>query len=334
MKISAYTTCRNAISMGYPIEQSVRSMLGFADEVIVYDFGSTDGTKEVVKALWGIQPYKLLFVEGPPIDVTSPRFAAIADGRQKAIARSICTGDTLVQFDIDEIIGDGCESDMRRVCQEIYHSGKHDCVFPIPIIEYWGQNGKVRCDIPFFKPRISFNNKLITHGVPRFSMRYDEAGRVFSSASDSCDYINTENLDPVSVNFSFINRLFEHSRTAFFNHEIDKQTFLMYLNGYMLRQEGFNFKLPLVHHYSWRDIDRKIRNYRDYWGRFWSSLFDEKEGEQNFFFGKPWSEVSEDEIVYMAKRLEDETAGWIFHRPIDWEIAKTFPFFNISELKT
>ena len=45
-KISGYTTTYNCISQKYPYEQSINSMLGFCEEVIVMDGGSTDGTFE------------------------------------------------------------------------------------------------------------------------------------------------------------------------------------------------------------------------------------------------------------------------------------------------
>ena len=36
------------------------------------------------------------------------------------------------------------------------------------------------------------------------------------------------------------------------------------------------------------------------------------------FFGKPWSEVTDQEIEDLSKRLASEMGGWIFHSPVDF----------------
>ena len=79
-------------------------------------------------------------------------------------------------------------------------------------------------------------------------------------------------------------------------------------------------ELPTVHHYSWFDIKRKIYNYRDFWSKFHASLYNgkvEDTAENNKFFDKPWSEVSEKEIVNMAETLDNRFGGWIFHSRVD-----------------
>ena len=32
--------------------------------------------------------------------------------------------------------------------------------------------------------------------------------------------------------------------------------------------------MPCIHHYSWFDLNRKIRTYRDYSSQHWQSLYD------------------------------------------------------------
>ena len=60
-------------------------------------------------------------------------------------------------------------------------------------------------------------------------------------------------------------------------------------------QEWFNRAvemLPSIYHYSWFDLERKIRTYRDYWSQHWQSLYNipqEDTAENNMFFDKPWS---------------------------------------------
>jgi hypothetical protein len=79
--------------------------------------------------------------------------------------------------------------------------------------------------------------------------------------------------------------------------------------------------LPGVYHYSWFNISRKIKTYKEYWTRHWQSIYNIKQddtAENNMFFDKKWSDVPELEIDELAVRLEKEMGGWIFHKKIDW----------------
>ena len=79
--------------------------------------------------------------------------------------------------------------------------------------------------------------------------------------------------------------------------------------------------LPSVHHYSWFNLPRKIKTYRDYWSQHWQSLYNipqDDTAENNMFFQKPWSEVSDEDIESLSTRLKNEIGGWIFHSPVDF----------------
>ena len=76
-----------------------------------------------------------------------------------------------------------------------------------------------------------------------------------------------------------------------------------------------------VYHYSWFKLDRKIRTYRDYWSSHWKSLYNieqEDTVENNMFFNKPWSEVTESDIDELSQKLSSEMGGWIFHSKVDF----------------
>lgn len=329
IKISAYTKLRNGVSMGYPFVESITSMSHFADEIVVVDNGSTDGTKARLEELaTEIDKIKLIHQDDVP-DETQKRFGIVQDGEQKAFARSKCSGDVLFQFDCDEVI-DETDSDKVINCCHYVAQANSDRAYCLPIVEYWGRSGKIRCDIPFFKPRISMNGKGITHGIPSSCRKVDIDGNIYSSTSDGCDYISADSFDGIPLDISFINVLFEKARSAYFAGAVDKNTFLNIAETFMLNSASM--EIPLIHHYSWFNLNRKIKNYRDYWGKHWSSVFDDKQGEQNFFFEKSWSNVSEAEIKSLAKKLEDETAGWIFHKPIDFKLAKEYRYVYAEEL--
>jgi hypothetical protein len=78
-------------------------------------------------------------------------------------------------------------------------------------------------------------------------------------------------------------------------------------------------QLPGVHHYSWFNIERKIKNYRTFWTTFWPAMYNETRDEKNnpMFPGLTWEEVTEDMTKQKAIELEQGTGGHIFHRPWD-----------------
>ena len=90
--------------------------------------------------------------------------------------------------------------------------------------------------------------------------------------------------------------------------------------------------LPSVIHYSWYDIERKIRTYKNYWSRHWQSLYDIQQDdipENNMFFDKAWSDVTEEDISTMAGKLESEMGGWIFHSRVDF--SRPTPSLRVEE---
>ena len=80
--------------------------------------------------------------------------------------------------------------------------------------------------------------------------------------------------------------------------------------------------MPTLHHYSWYSIKRKINDYKLLWGKHWNELFgvnSDDTSENNIMFNKPWSEVTEADMIELAIKYESELGGWVFHNPVDWK---------------
>jgi predicted SpoU family rRNA methylase len=185
----------------------------------------------------------------------------------------------------------------------------------LPVVEYWGGYEKIRVDVNPWKWRLSKNKEYITHGIPSHLREYDEDGKLFSKqGSDGCDYIRTDNCAPVPCG-NFYNQDLHTLRVDALNG--DQESLIAY-------QESINDIIetyPGVFHYSWFNLERKINTYKNYWSRHWQSMYNieqEDTAENNMFFDKPWSEVSEDEIKHLAAELKHRMGGWIFHSKINF----------------
>ena len=309
-KLSGYTTTLNCLSQGYPIEKCVRSLLELCDEVIVVDGGSDDGTLEKLNEL--SKEFENLFIFENVIDMEHPRFA-VEDGRQKAYARSKCTGDFCWQQDADEII---LSHDSQKVRQLIRAFPSAVDLISLPIVEFWGGYEKVRLDVNPWKWRLSRNRDNIIHGIPGPLRKYDENGNLYASpGTDGCDYIDSKSHDAIA-HVSFYNEQAHELRV----HALQGNT-----DALGVYQEWFQRNielLPTVYHYSWFDLPRKIRIYRDYWSSHWQSLYDipqDDTAKNNMFFQRPWADVSEDDIDELALLLKEKMGGWIFHAPVDFD---------------
>jgi len=322
--ISGYTTTYNCIDQEYPFKESITSMLGFCDEVVVVDGGSSDGTYETLLNM--CQEDSRIKVVLNKRDWSDERFA-VFDGEQKAVARSNCTSEWCWQQDSDEIVH---EDDYKKVQNIIKMSPKFYDLVALPVIEYWGSSEKVRMDINPWKWRLSRNKDYITHGIPASLRRFDDFGRLYASqGTDGCDYINKETYNVIPfVNF--------YTQEA---HNVKQSAMMGNKEASEIYENWFNNVInyfPSVFHYSWYDLERKIKTYKNFWTKHWQSLYNIKQEdtpENNMFFDKKWSDVSESEIKSLAEKLGNEMGGWIFHSKIDWSRKTPWMYTERKEPK-
>lgn len=317
--ISGYTQTYNVMKSAYPWRESINSLLGFCDEVIILDGGSDDGTYEELQK-WAAEDTRLV-VKQLKRDWNGKRFA-LYDGQQKAAARTLCNKEWCWQVDVDEVVH---ESDYDKVKILLRQIPKPVKMLALPVIEYWGGSEKARVDINPWKSRLSRNDTHITHGVPTDHRRHDNDGNLFSLGSDGCDYIHADSYQPIpSTNFYTP----ELHKVRIQSMNGDKESLIVY-EDYINKVVD---QLPGVHHYSWFDLKRKVLSYKNYWSKHWASLYNkdiEDVAENNMFFNKPWSEVTNQEIEDIVVRMKKEMGGWIFHDRINFK--KPTPWMKIHK---
>lgn len=307
--ISGYTTTLNCIDQDYPFEESIMSLFGFCDQVVVVDGGSIDGTWERLQEL--SRDNRQLLIHQQSRDWNHPRFA-VFDGLQKALARALCTSGFCWQQDSDEIVH---EDDYDKIKNLINEIPKNVDIIALPVIEYWGGKDKIRIDVNPWKWRLSRNKPHITHGIPRELRKFDKKGEIFSlPGTDGCDYIRSDTFDRVDF-ANFYDETGHNMRIKALSGDSES------LTAYQQWLDNVLKILPAVHHYSWFDIERKIKTYKTYWSTHWQSLYDIKQEdtvENNMFFDKTWKDVTDDDIKSLADRLKTEMGGWIFHEKLDF----------------
>jgi glycosyltransferase involved in cell wall biosynthesis len=317
--ISGYTTVYNAASQEYPFVECIESMLQFCDEVCVVDGGSTDGTWEMISGMAAVNPQ--IKVKQIERDWQHPRFG-VFDGMQKAEARMMCTGEYCWQMDCDEIVH---EEDAEKIVTMCRKFPKNVDLISLPVIEYWGGEHKVRVDIQPWKWRLSRNKPNITHGIPADARRIDENGDLYAAYGDGCDMIDSSSYERIP-HLSFYTKEAEVTRHAALNGNQEA------LKAYQVWFNSAISQLPGVYHYSWFDIERKIKLYKKFWTRHWESLSGKKyedTADTNMMFDVPWSEVTDEMITSRAKELADKLGGWIWHKK--WNGTAVTPYMTIEK---
>jgi glycosyltransferase involved in cell wall biosynthesis len=288
--ISAYTTTYNCLEMEYPFEQCIESLFGFADEIVVVDAGSTDGTLERLESI-AKRESRFKFVVSA-VDFSHPRWAIYQDGYLKAKARNLCTAEYCWQIDSDEIVPSESYDKIWRLPELL--SGFQ--LVMLPMVEFWGSFERIRGDFFAWKPRFSVNDPRITHGIPESRRLYDTSGHEYPKpyVSDSCNYMYSDTGGDVSMNMPLP---ITDAEKKVFKDATTQQIEDLYFRCLD--------ELPYVLHLSWLDFPRKIRHYQKFWQSFHASMYNmpyADTAEGNMFFDKPWSEVTEADI---AKRSED-----------------------------
>jgi len=250
--ISGYTTIYNGIDAQLPFIESIKSMVGFCDEVVVVDGESTDGTYELLQKHFGDDPKVNLWQN--EWDWNTPGM----DGEQKAFSRALCSSDFCWQQDGDEVVH---EKDYGKIKELVRNFSLHYDILHLPVIDYFNGNN-ISSDYHCRKERLSRNEPNITHGIPQDAQVLDkESGTVYARVgmSDGCDYINMVDDVPISSN-------------GFYTQELERlrQTDP---KGYGEEVKRIFNELPSVRHYSWYDLPKKINQFNIFWDKMWNNLY-------------------------------------------------------------
>ncbi len=98
-KLSGFTFLRNAVELGYPFEESIRSILPIVDEMVVVVGSSRDDTLERVRSL---QDSKIKVIETVWNEKMQEKSFVYA--QQKMIAQYACVGDWAFYLEADEVL--------------------------------------------------------------------------------------------------------------------------------------------------------------------------------------------------------------------------------------
>lgn len=295
--ISAYTTAYNCLKNGYPIEKAIRSF-AWADELIVVDGGSDDGTLEMLNRLAEELPH--LQVIEVPIDWDDPG----KDGALKAMSRAMTSSEFVIQFDADEFCYGKPEA-WKRKTKEM---APNVDILNLFVFEPVGKETDLRLNEGHnpSKWRIFRNKPEITHGIPLHD-RLEVDGKIYSKGgSDGCFPIHVVTNDLFSAkNPPYLTNL------AVLKHKIKENPEDETLKDeYAAAVHAIAETEPMVIHVGHIDLEKKIRLYVNEWHKWWCGLYnkDPDDTQNNIYFpGVAFSDVTDEMIQEKAKEISRET---------------------------
>jgi glycosyltransferase involved in cell wall biosynthesis len=111
LKLSGYSIARNALRYGYPLEQSLRSLLPLVDELVVAVGQSEDKTEQLVRDVGG-RKLKLIRTVWDERLREGGRILS----QQSNLALEACTGDWAVYLQADEVLHEDDLALIERGC--------------------------------------------------------------------------------------------------------------------------------------------------------------------------------------------------------------------------
>jgi len=265
--LSAYCIIKDGNRFGFPYKKCIEAALKIADEFVMVDGGSTDGTYEDLLDLANSEPR--LKVSQHVWDMNNPMLM----GNEKTYARQQCTNDYLIQLDADEIIVEKEPGQIKKMIK----ANPQVPIFDLPVVNFYGNDQTVRVDDSIWKWRISKNESEIVHGVHGAARDFDPDTMQMvydKKVSDSCEYIHRDTLEimqHVSILPPQAHQLHAHIMNLRHNDQ-EIPTDLLEQYADMVKQIVDN--MPLVFHYSWYNLGAKKGR-----GEFWDNTFHGKKEE-------------------------------------------------------
>jgi len=127
MKISIYTFVKEGLYMDFHVVEMLKHHLDFADEIIVNEGYSTDGTYEAIKDL-----HEKIHISRNQWDQSDPK---AWHANFKDHTRKLCTGDWCILLDCDEFIP---EWEFEKIRAYVSQAPQSIAVVPLKLVHFYG----------------------------------------------------------------------------------------------------------------------------------------------------------------------------------------------------
>lgn len=270
-------------------------MLGFCDEVVVVDAGSSDETLELLNEIARTDTRLRIIREY--VDFSHPRWGIHLSTSLKARARLLCRGEYLWEMDTDEVIGPQEYGKIEGLLSLLELSKDTTPTLALPTAHLWGDVSILRTDIPVWRTRLSLNDPRITHGLRSNSKKNDELGN---------SYLELQH-DPAiecSSTYTWLDLESELSVTL-------PNKFSAISNGLISSlPDYFNAltELPVILNLGTLNIPRALQLCASFLPGYYTSIFRDYNFDStqwNPIFKKPWIAVTNDEICSAAEILKE-----------------------------
>ncbi|MEX2596418.1 MAG: hypothetical protein WEC59_05745 [Salibacteraceae bacterium] len=134
MRISAFSMCRNADSLYYPVEESIRSVLDLVDEMVIAVGEGLPGDRSV-QIIQAIDSPKIRIIRTNWDIVRYPKGTVHA--QQTDLAKEHCTGDWLIYLQADEVLHEGDHHEIFEACRQSLSDPKVEG-FLFHYLHFWG----------------------------------------------------------------------------------------------------------------------------------------------------------------------------------------------------
>jgi hypothetical protein len=145
MKLSGFSFARNADRLGYPVAESIKSILPVCDEFVMAIGKGDDRTRDLVIEI-GDPKIRI-------IDTVWPVKEEAADHifrQQTNIALAECSGDWCFHIQCDEVVHEHDLPPIRKRCEDLLDDGDVEAMV-FRWIHFWGDYGHYQVNHRFFK---------------------------------------------------------------------------------------------------------------------------------------------------------------------------------------
>ena len=245
--LGAYLYVLNGVKYDLPFVECIQSLSPICEEVIVVTDPrfACDGTVTRLYEQFSTQLLnKQLQLHQITLDLDDPNI----DGKTKALGRSLCRADYLIQMDADEVLHSRDYPKIQATVETMAGWQDEIRLCGTGVYNWFNGNHFKLSSLGWQKPRISNNHPNITHGIPgALSIQTPEGYRRCNiNKSDGTDYISSLSGERLPVQMT----LCDASEP---------------------QDDIHNPQAVFVHHYSWYSLPRKW-SMKQIWHYFWGLL--------------------------------------------------------------